>query len=193
MGDGDGEPPLLAVTLGHDLSGSEELEVGLRDVREDDRVALVLLALIDAPGRTSASQLQSNRPESASRRSNRRSSAAVAGSSPEVGSSRKKTCGLVKSSTAILARFRWPPEQVSRVHGAHAVDQAVMRLGGQRPAPAGESFEHDDLPQRPAPVEELRPEFAKPFEQLALASRSRQARAVDVVLDRESPRRAPTR
>src|SRR5215218_5494181 len=110
MGDGDGEPPLLAVTLGHDLSGSEELEVGLRDVREDDRVALVLLALIDAPGRTSASQLQSNRPESASRRSNRRSSAAVAGSSPEVGSSRKKTCGLVKSSTAILARFRWPPE-----------------------------------------------------------------------------------
>jgi len=42
MRDGDGEPPVLVVTLGHDLSGSDELE--LRDVREDDRVALVLLA-----------------------------------------------------------------------------------------------------------------------------------------------------
>ena len=47
MRDGDGEPPVLVVTLGHDLSGSDELEVGLPGVRQDDRVALVLLALID--------------------------------------------------------------------------------------------------------------------------------------------------
>ena len=47
----------------------------------------------------------------ASARSCRRvmSSALVIGSSPDVGSSRKKTCGSVISSTAMLARLRWPP------------------------------------------------------------------------------------
>ena len=35
--------------------------------------------------------------------------AEVAGSSPEVGSSRKNTCGCVNSSTAMLARLRCPP------------------------------------------------------------------------------------
>ena len=37
------------------------------------------------------------------------SSALVSGSRPDVGSSRKKTCGSVSSSTAMLARLRCPP------------------------------------------------------------------------------------
>ena len=37
------------------------------------------------------------------------SSALVTGSRPDVGSSRKKTCGSVSSSTAMLARLRCPP------------------------------------------------------------------------------------
>src|SRR5215218_10832121 len=44
MGDGDGEPPSLPVRLGHDLSGGDELELRLPGAREDDRVALLLLA-----------------------------------------------------------------------------------------------------------------------------------------------------
>ncbi len=36
--------------------------------------------------------------------------AAVAGSSPDVGSSRKKSRGAVSSSTPMLARLRSPPE-----------------------------------------------------------------------------------
>src|SRR5512132_3936891 len=45
MGERDGELPLLAVKLGHDLSWSDDLEVGLPGAGEGDRVALVLLAL----------------------------------------------------------------------------------------------------------------------------------------------------
>ena len=48
-------------------------------------------------------------PWSARRRSVPMRFAAVDGSSPDVGSSRKKARGRVRSSTAMLVRLRWPP------------------------------------------------------------------------------------
>ena len=68
----------------------------------------------------------------------------------------------------------------ARVDRPDAVHQAMVRLGGQRPAPAGEALEQDDAPQRPSAVEPVRPEVGRPGEQLALAARLGQRGAGDV-------------
>ena len=65
-------------------------------------------------------------PRSASRRSVRISSAPRAGSSPDVGSSRKKTPGLVSSSAAMLARLRWPPDSEPTGTSARSVSSRVL-------------------------------------------------------------------
>ena len=57
-------------------------------------------------------------PASARRRSSRIICESVAGSRPEVGSSRKKMRGSVKSSTPMLARLRCPPLSDATRRGA---------------------------------------------------------------------------
>jgi hypothetical protein len=70
-------------------------------------------------------------PWDATARSTRMTSAAVAGSSPEVGSSSSRTCGDVSSSTAMLARLRCPPD--SSGHGRRRGRRGRVRRGRGRP------------------------------------------------------------
>ena len=72
-----------------------------------------------------------------------------------------------------------------RVAGADAVDQAVVGLGGERPAPVLEPLEQHAAPQRPRAVEAVRVEVAGPVEQLALAAGRRQRGPRDVGRDVE--------
>ncbi len=104
-------------------------------------------------------------PESAIRRSARINSAAVAGSSPEVGSSRKKNRGRASNSTAMLARLRSPPlnrptrtfsRSLSRAaHGQSRVDRLldlrISHAGGQ-PQPSRIA---QDPPQRQVAVNDV--------------------------------------
>ena len=71
------------------------------------------------------------------------------------------------------------------VAGADAVDQAVVGLGGERPAPVLEPLEQHAAPQRARAVEAVRVEVAGPVEQLALAAGRRQRGARDVGRDVE--------
>ena len=56
-----------------------------------------------------------------------------------------------------------------------------MSLGQHREAPAGETLDQPQLPQRPAAVERLREHAAREPLQLALAPWARQRRVADVV------------
>jgi hypothetical protein len=84
-------------------------------------------------------------PLSARPRNSAITSAAVAGSRPEVGSSRKSAVGLVSSSTAMLARLRSPPlseptrwyatgsrSSAARTHRTRASISPVEVPGGSR-------------------------------------------------------------
>ena len=60
-----------------------------------------------------------------------------------------------------------------------------MRLGQHREAPARETFDQPQLPQRPAAVERLGEHAAGETLQLALAARARQRRVAHVVAQLE--------
>jgi hypothetical protein len=57
------------------------------------------------------------------------------------------------------------------VDRAHAVDEAVMGLGGERPASFGEAVEQHGFPQRAPTVQPVRQEIAEPLAQLGVAAR----------------------
>ena len=77
-------------------------------------------------------------------------------------------------------------QHAARIDRADAVDEAMVRLGDQGPAPAGESLQQDHAPQRAAAVEAVRPEVGRPGQQLALAARLGQRGAGDVGGDVEA-------
>ena len=66
-------------------------------------------------------------------------------------------------------------QQVADVERADAVDEAVVRLGRQRPAPALEPVEERHLPQRPVAVQSVGPEVPEPLVQLGVAAGLRAA------------------
>jgi hypothetical protein len=84
-------------------------------------------------------------------------------------------------------------QDAADVDRPHAVDQAMVRLGGQRPAAAGEAVEQDHLPQRPAAVDPVREEVGEPLLQLGIAAGRRERRVADVVGDGEVRHRLPVR
>lgn len=49
-----------------------------------------------------------------------------------------------------------PQQYANRLHGYHAVDQAVVILPAKRPASTLEAFDQHDLPQWPLPVQRER-------------------------------------
>ena len=82
-------------------------------------------------------------------------------------------------------------QQVSDVERADAINEAVVGLARQRPAPSLQSVEKRHLPQRPVAVQAVRPEVPEPLVQLGLATRRRQRRVMDVGVDVEGLRRLP--
>ena len=79
------------------------------------------------------------------------------------------------------------------VDRAHAVDEAVVGLGGQGPATALQSVQQHDLPQRPASVQPVREEVGEPFVELGVATRRGQRCVADVVGHVEALRGLPRR
>ena len=71
-------------------------------------------------------------------------------------------------------------QQVGRVDRADAVDEAVMGLRRQRPAPFGQPVEHHDFPQRHAALEPQRVVLARPGQQRVEAARRRKRRSAHV-------------
>ena len=74
---------------------------------------------------------------------------------------------------------------MSDIDGADPVDHAVVRLGGERPAPTGKTLEQGHLPQRTVALQALGEELRRPLGQLPLASRRRQRGVGDVALEVE--------
>ena len=121
---GGGAPTAAAATCAAVPSAVGEAAVELRDGADPE----VLECLVEGPdeatrppramntmrshwARSSTEWVVNTTVAERSARWRRRaiSSALVTGSRPDVGSSRKKTCGSVSSSTAMLARLRCPP------------------------------------------------------------------------------------
>ena len=61
-----------------------------------------------------------------------------------------------------------------------AVDEAVVRLGDQCPAPILEPVEERHLPERAVAVEAMGPEVSEPLVKLGLSARRRQRRVIEV-------------
>ena len=82
--------------------------------------------------------------------------------------------------------FRFGVEQqVGDAHRAHAVDHAVMGLGGDGPAPAPQADDQHHLPQRRAAVQALGEESLGPRFELGLAARRLEHLAPHVAVDGE--------
>ena len=77
------------------------------------------------------------------------------------------------ASRAARLRLRLVVEhQVAGVDRSDPVHHRVVGLRDERPAAALEAVEQDDLPQRPAAVEPVRPVVAEPLAQLRFAARA---------------------
>ena len=84
-------------------------------------------------------------------------------------------------------------QHVSDIDRADPVDHAVVRLGGERPAPAVEALEQGHLPQRPAALQALGEELRRPFGTAPARRRAPAARRGRCGASGRSRDRLPTR
>ena len=94
-----------------------------------------------------------------------------------------RLAGAGQSARSAAAGRERVEQQVRHVHRAHSVDERVVGLGRDRPAPAREPGQQTGVPERPVAVEPLRPVVRRPGEQLRAAPGGRQLGLPDVVVD----------